>query len=332
MGGLHSTPAEEFLPAPIKMFIKDEPHKLSKILDGRLRLISCLALEDQLLDRVIFYPWTQSEIRNFEKISSKVGWAPFPNGFRDVMYEFSEDTALAIDKTAWDWTLPEWVVYAYIRVKLYQCKNVTPQYALVVISRILEVLGEGTKIRLPSGKELVQDFVGFMKSGWSLTISMNSMAQELQHNLALIRIGVLQTQKLWAMGDDSLINWSIDKNLVDLYIDKLKETGCLVKHYKFKREFAGFDFSGSVESPVILPLYVDKHKYQLRFLKPELTNGTMLSYTLIYALAGNCWLVNFNHKMSVPLTDMQRSWAMGMVDLKIKIDYPEFLLDYIHHV
>lgn len=303
--------------ADIKLFIKDEPHKIQKLREGRQRLISCLALEDQVLDRILFCGWQKSEIADPFNCASKAGWSPIPLGYKQFLDCFSSDSdSLAIDKTAWDWTMPGWVVFCYMAVKMQQVRNPTLEYAVMVYNRLREVVGPGAVFREPNGRRLQQVHWGLMKSGWFLTLSMNSMAQAAQHELSLLRIGVSVRMPVWAMGDDSLIRWNFEAN-VDRYLEELKKTGCIVKHHKWQREFCGFYIGGDVINPVVKPLYGDKHRFVLAYLDEKVRDDLELSYTLLYALSNERWISDLSKNFKYPLSSMQKAWAKGLMDLNL---------------
>lgn len=311
-------------PADIKMFVKDEPHKQGKIAAGRHRLISCLAFEDQMVDRILFYAWQRSEVDDYSACASKAGWAPIPGGYAEMLASFpEEEKSLAIDKTAWDWTMPEWVVVVYFMVKLAQVGRPGLNYARTAWNRMRQVVGPDAYVRLPSGRRWRQSFWGMMKSGWFLTLSMNSMAQAAQHELACLRMKIPRAPLLWAMGDDSLINWTLGLDVVCEYIEHLGKTGCLIKHFKFCREFCGFRVYGTEKEPVVDPLYPGKHRFSLAYVSPKVEDETTLSYTLIYALAKNYWCVDYEHHFKVPRTSMQKAWAKGLIELRLDFAIPK---------
>lgn len=292
----------------IKLFVKDEPHKVSKLEEHRERLISCLSLEDQMVDRCLFYPWVASEVACVDSVTAKAGWSPLPDGFKAVWTTFPEKSSLAVDKTAWDWTMPGWVVLAYLAIKLRQTRGCTRDYQWMCLLRMMMVVGPGAVFRLPTGRRLRQRFWGLMKSGWFLTLSCNSMAQLCQHLLAWGRLRLRwELPYLWAMGDDMLVRWTLPRWLVKVYLHNLSMTGCIVKHGIFDRQFAGFRFSGEL----VTPLYKEKHQYALRHLKPAVEESTVLAYSLLYALSGDDWLVKYHDKLGVDEVTL-RSWALGL--------------------
>lgn len=233
--------------------------------------------------------------------------------------EFPEEHSVAVDKTAWDWTVPWWVLHAYLEMKLRQTINCTEAYARACTARFLEVVGKRCIIELPSGARIRQTTMGLMKSGWLLTLSANSYAQLLQHELALLRIGVDDETLVWAMGDDSLAHWKVDDETLQRYVEALSTTGCIVKHAIRRREFAGFEFSQGR----VIPLYAEKHKHMLAYAAEENLRQMVLSYGIMHVKAGTTWFDSLWPAVTevVELSTLN-AWADGLVKLEILDSVP----------
>lgn len=235
-----------------------------------------------------------------------------PEGFKAIWYNFPEEEALAIDKTAWDWTMPPWVVALYFHVKMLQVRDATPEYQRMVLMRMSQVVGPDAVVRLPDGQRVRQHGWGLMKSGWLLTLSMNSMAQWGQHSLTWQRMKRHDSEPLcWAMGDDMLLSWRAGQALVDKYVSVLATTGCIVKHAIRSREFAGFKF----EEDRVEPLYIHKHRFALRYLEPKLERQTLLSYGLLYALSCRSEMVDYACELGYSRAALY-SWATGLTRMR----------------
>ncbi|APG75836.1 hypothetical protein 2 [Hubei sobemo-like virus 6] len=210
--------------------------------------------------------------------------------------------------------MPDWVVEAYFRARLAQCSNSDQRYEKLCWNRMMCVVGPGAVLRLPDGQRLRQTCVGFMKSGWLLTLSMNSAAQFFQHVVAWRRSGydLSSLPYMWAMGDDMLLRWEEGYKL-EPYVAMLATTGCIVKHAVWSREFAGYAFKGDGVSP----LYPAKHKFTLSYVKEEVEQELLLSYHLLYALDPNSWLPAVREHCRFPVGRMFRMWAMGLIELEM---------------
>lgn len=300
--------------------MKDEPHKLTKLATDRYRLISCLAVEDQIIDRMLFSQWFEGEIANLDRVTSKTGWGPLPGGYLAIQQVFPESESIAVDKTAWDWTLPDWVVLVYLVLKITQTGGLTETFVRIVLARFAEVVGPLAVLRTPEGRRFRQLFWGFMKSGWLLTLSLNSVGQISQHLLAWLRLRRDDPPPLvWAMGDDKLMRWLCSLEELEAYVRELSQTGCLVKHALRRREFAGFLFEGNR----VEPLYAGKHKYIVAMSKEEELPQLLVSYACLYALSGPSWFDELKEEVAqyVSLSTV-KLWAMGLVEMRLLKSLP----------
>lgn len=295
------------------MFIKVEPHKPEKIASKRYRLISCLSLVDQLVDRVLFGQWSSKEIDTVMDRAGKTGWSLLPVGFYDFLETFP-DSVLATDCSAFDWTYPAWVVEMIFDIKLQQMESYPPEFEIAVKARMKEVLGSNCVVRLPDGERLRQLIPGIMKSGWYLTINLNSDAQDLITNLAYRRAYHSPCPKLWAMGDDVIMRWPEGQDQQPL-VDELKRAGVLSKFATTAREFAGFKAERVMGKVTIDPLYPNKHKYLLAHVPTEQLEEVITSYGLIYALAGDVkdWLSPLLRQYSRWTESTTLAWAYGLL-------------------
>lgn len=271
-----------------------------------------------MVDRSLFFPWFDAEISDYSRCTSKAGWSIIPEGYLSFAANFPEGKSVAVDKSLWDWTMPDWVVEAYFDLKMSQVRDPTPAYVRAAWNRICEVLGEDCLLQLPTGSVYQQRVMGIMKSGWLLTLSMNSMAQDFQHRLAWLRAGFTTAEPLvWAMGDDTIMAWDGTDEDLRRYAASLATTGCIVKFVHRSREFAGFSVRGGVRHPEVVPLYPEKHKYMLKYVKPEMEQMVLGQFALLYALAGKTWFDDVKPNADFPIGPAQVQWAKGTLSLRL---------------
>ncbi|APG75946.1 hypothetical protein 2 [Wuhan house centipede virus 4] len=259
--------------------------------------------------------------------TQKSGWSPLPGGYQRLLAEFPANESLAVDKALWDWTLPSWVIYIYVVLKFYQMKDSAEVdsglYWRLVWARLRHVLGPCTRFEMPNGLRWRQQFWGVMKSGCYLTLSLNSLAQEAQHVLAWLRcFGGESIPLLWAMGDDTLVRASLTDEEKQLYWDALESTGCLVKKMEYSREFCGFLFNSEDD---VRPLYPDKHRFIMKFVRPETEQDTMYAFELLYALSKDRWVDCLRPHQQFVLGPAARLWARGLIKLKVLARDPDWV-------
>lgn len=266
-----------------------------------------------MVDRIIYGPALDMELRNVAEVPCKTGWSPLPEGYKSLRAMFPENESLAIDKTAWDWTMPGWVVRSYIRVRLAQCRNPDRRYARLVWARACQVVGPEAVFRLPSGQRYRQREWGLMKSGWLQTLSMNSMAQDLQSDLAWQRSGLEGSPPpVWAMGDDKLMKWNPTEDQLERFVLALATTGCVVKHALRSREFAGFLFEGDQ----VKPLYPKKHSFTVRYVSPDNEQAVLLAFAMLYSLQKDeSWFDQVKHHLDFPIANILPMWAAGLINV-----------------
>lgn len=296
----------EYRPVDLKVFIKDEPLKTAKLVNHRERIIFVTALEDQVIDHMLFGENAHAEIDLHPFTNSKVGWAPIPAGFKQLLDTFDVDQVHAVDKTAWDWTVPSWVIQAYFEQRF---GHYPPSLKQVLWRRFEAVVGPNCTVRMPDGTVLRQKIWGLMKSGWFLTIGLNSAAQVYQHYLALIR-SKGKICPLWVMGDDVLTTKQSDS-----YYFWLRTTGCLVKHVLDSAEFCGLRF---FKDGACQPIYPDRHRMSLAYATLTNLNDVCTSLCAWYSLAPDqsiltdqCWARSRFSRVQLYW------WALGLMPLSI---------------
>lgn len=204
---------------PVRLFIKNEPHKRSKLLEGRLRLISNVSLIDEVIDRLLFEPQNCIEIDNWLTCPSKPGI-----GFTDEMIADLHETVVAAHKSskvfegdlsAWDWTVQGWELEAEARMRIYTMGLPDSDDLAKLIRARITCVSHSVFV-LSNGLLYSQDAPGIMLSGWYCTGSSNSRIGKLLSTLA---------GSTWSvhMGDDFLAHGSPEfENIYRSFGHKLK--------------------------------------------------------------------------------------------------------------
>lgn len=92
----------------IRVFVKQEPHKISKIAEKRWRLIMASSLCVQLAWHMLFDYMNDLEIANPYDIPSQQGIVLVAGGWKTFRRQWeSKGYTCGLDKSAWDWTAPK---------------------------------------------------------------------------------------------------------------------------------------------------------------------------------------------------------------------------------
>jgi len=278
---------------PIRLFVKQEAHKLSKIRDRRWRLISSVSVIDQIIDQMLFSVQNQAMVDSWFQTPLKVGWTPFVGGWRLV----PKANVVALDKTSWDWTVKLWMceMDLEIRSRLIADGPFKKSWLDLAIFRYSSLFRR-PQLVTSGGLVLRSKYDGVMKSGCVNTITSNSLMQLILHYRVSREMGV-EPGRIWALGDDTL--QEKQENMGE-YVDRLNQY-CIVKQILEKPEFAGFDFSNGVE-----PLYKGKHAYNLLHMDECFYDDISRSYQLMYWKS--CEKARFNQLFGDVSIDFTSIW------------------------
>lgn len=254
-----------------RVFVKDEPHKVAKAIEGRWRLIIASSLpvmvsfnmafktmNDKLNDLLYQTPSMQGLVLCYG------GWKRFKAEARAL------NLCMSKDLSGWDFNSPGWVFRADLELRTRLCDNPTAQWVRLTEWLYADAF-QKSKLKFSNGMVYQQEFEGFMKSGIFNTISTNSAAMYFLHVAASLRAGIPLTVQ-YAVGDDT-----IQSPFPDNYIDELEQLGCRVKMVEHGVEFVGTDFR---EGPP-MPMYFDKHL--LSVVQTDELSSTLDSFCRLYA-------------------------------------------------
>lgn len=260
----------------IMIFIKQEPHKVAKIEEGRFRLISAVSLIDTLIDRIVFGWLARSAMATVGRTPSMVGWTPLHGGWRSLANKYFGRAVLCLDKSCWDWTVNEWLILFWLEF----IKNIAvgaSNWWLSLVERRFIMLFRYAVFRFRDGTRVFQPCWGIMKSGCFLTILLNTVGQSFAHYRAYYRMGLPCTKdQPRALGDDT-VQRAIRRFLA--YVAMLESFGIRVKGSKIEHwiEFAGFLYTPEV----CIPAYWKKHLFNI-YNAVDVSN-LLESYLIIYA-------------------------------------------------
>lgn len=257
---------------PIRVFVKYEPHKIAKIQEGRLRLISSVSIVDQVIDHMLFDAQNDIEIKNWSQIPSKAGWAPSEGGW-SYLVQSVPGPHMSIDKSAWDWGMPAWVVECDLLVRQRLCMNLNEEWVRLARKRYTELF-HTCELMLSNGMVFEQVYPGLQKSGTVNTIATNSRCQLLLHYVVERRLGERLPEPI-SIGDDT----TQQAFICDDYMSHLDRLGC-----KTKAVEQGMHFGGHViDNAGARPSYTAKHYFNLMYADEDVLGEMLDSYQRLYA-------------------------------------------------
>nr|UHS71619.1 MAG: RNA-dependent RNA polymerase [Enamovirus sp.] len=195
---------------PIRLFVKQEPHKMEKIRNKRYRLIASVSIVDQLVARMLFREQNEEELAQHTVIPSKPGLGfsqdqqveSFTRSVATLAGTTAEDLVdnwskylIPTDCSGFDWSVPMWLLEDELAVRNELTLGIPPGLRKMR-ETWLKCLGQSV-FCLSNGLLLAQTSPGIQKSGSFNTSSTNS---RMRFMLALY------AGADWAvtMGDDAL--------------------------------------------------------------------------------------------------------------------------------
>lgn len=241
---------------PCKVFIKNEPHKKSKLVEGRCRLIFSVNILNNAIAFLLGDNQNKKEIDYHENIPCKPGMGLHDDGLRHINKavhdgarafpdyrdgDDREDLPLAeADMKGWDWSFQEIDFLSDLkrRVALNHSEGtdwekIMTSYYHCMARKVL-ILSDGTMYQ--------QVLPGVMASGWGFTTPTNSSARATNAYYVAIKEKIPP----WCMvqGDDGVERWV--PNAEYWYAKLGKVCGMYEKVDKFNFEFCSTRFDGNL--------------------------------------------------------------------------------------
>jgi hypothetical protein len=202
----------------VKIMIKGDPHKLSKIAEERYRLIFCVSLICNVIARLLFANQNNTEISIWDQIPSKPGMGLNDSGLRTLIQNAIDSELDSFDDndvSGWDWSIHAWELENALEMRINANNSRGTVWERVArahyycICRKVMVLSDGTMYQ--------QLTPGIMPSGWYNTSGDNSRMRVFLHWLLVTEKNLSLDQAkqivawIMSMGDDS-----VERNLGDM--------------------------------------------------------------------------------------------------------------------
>lgn len=165
---------------PVRTFEKNEPHKKSKLREGKIRLIDGTSFTDQVFDRLIYGLQNKVEICLWHDIPSKPGFGVATEDQRELLKESTERvmSRMGISKLAksdmsgFDWNVDGFMFMIDALRRTILCVDSEPLLARIYAKRA--IVCSMRPMCLSNGEMYYFNKLGKMPSGWYNTSSTNS--------------------------------------------------------------------------------------------------------------------------------------------------------------
>jgi len=180
----------------VRPFMKTEPHPERKRVTGAYRIISGVSIVDQLVERVIFYCFSQMIKNNYPKLDMLIGI-----GFTDDMVAEIYQKVHAMpgqkyssDISGWDSSIQEDLQRAFKDIVIDSCENPCKPWLNAITNWL--TLNVHAHFVLPNGHIVKPKHPGMILSGGYITTIMNSTLRVL--------CSVNCSSTAYVMGDDCI--------------------------------------------------------------------------------------------------------------------------------
>lgn len=182
---------------PVRVFVKNEPHKIEKLESGRVRLINSVSLVDKMIEMLLCRHLYKLEIANWDRIPSKPGIGFTPESaalvYQDIMdHPF---TMAVSDMSGWDWGVKPWQIRDEAECVIKLCDNPSDIWEHLV--RVKAQLECWTVYQFSDGTLVTTNYQGNLLSGLQKTSRSNSF---MRNRLA----SIIGSKKAITAGDDCI--------------------------------------------------------------------------------------------------------------------------------
>lgn len=247
----------------LRVFIKQEPHKIKKAQDKRWRLIMAAPLNVQVAWQMCFRYMNDVEIDNSYHLPSQQGLVLVNGGWKTYHSQWkSMNQTCGMDKSAWDWTAPRWTLALDLELRKRLCRTGMNEAWIQVAETLYHQMFDDAILVMSDGSAYQQVEPGIMKSGCVNTISTNSHCQVFIHCAIALMYDVPLDPMPRCVGDDTLCTPDQSPPGIFQYYSSL---GVILKSISDTTEFVGREFRD--DGPY--PMYIGKHVVKAMHVKDE---------------------------------------------------------------
>jgi hypothetical protein len=268
-------------PFQIRMFLKADPTKKAKLAKEMPRLICNLPLHVTVKHAAIFKNFAFSCAKHFKDSPMMYAFSPANPGHLEQLKKVLPGMIWESDKQTWDYTFVEWLVEVCCRSTqnlALRHPDWTDEQFKAYLDDVREAFQQifyNSEYRLTDGSTYRMQQAGIMKSGWFLTITINTMAQIAIDVMTQMRLGRSDEQILAspivAGGDD--VNQDPSGMDKERYVAAAADLGVKMEIHEREdlehSEFFSSDIRRGPEGLEFHPKRWSKHIEHLKIVKVE---------------------------------------------------------------
>jgi len=301
----------------LRYFNKDEPHKIIKIREGKLRGIYSFSLDKLVQDNSIFEPLLNQleKPENFMATPLLFSWSHQAGGnaallANNLKFDPNNQVVVSSDKKAHDTYVTGTSVEIIIKIieglAVHSDTELLAQWRKEARKSLDSAFGL-SQIALSNGDVYRQNVKGFVKSGYLLTWFVNSLNQLIDHVEVLLRMGVPASEivpnrkyKMLSFGDDAANVFPKTFPFQD-YREKVNSITPIGDWQVHSESLDGFEFCSNVLVKVpggwgMKPVRFTKHVMNYNVMDPKSRIQAVMSYLREYCYDEprfNFWLSLF---------------------------------------
>nr|UHS71965.1 MAG: hypothetical protein 1 [Luteoviridae sp.] len=274
----------------MKVFLKGEPTKKSKLEKGMPRVITGFPLDVTVKHAAVFRNLATSMVKNWKKTPVKYAFSPANPGHLEHLSSVLTKEVWESDKSTWDYNFHDYIgrisrmVVQQLAIQPKEWTDAQHADFLQDVENCFKQVFEHALYRTSDGTTFKPRSAGIMKSGWFMTIVINSIAQLVVHALVCMRLEMTDEEiislPIVAGGDD--VNQDPVPAGVEAYLQKAAELGVgmeiHVRENLWHSEYFSSDLRMGKEGPEFFPKRWTKHIEHLKVIKREFLGDALCSH------------------------------------------------------
>jgi hypothetical protein len=286
-------------PLMLKVIQKAEAAKRKKLDSGMPRVVLCFPVHKMIKNQALFSDMLRVSCENWKSSPIKYAFSPGNPGHIEHLARIFKDGVVECDKSNWDYNMFDYFydivarVIGRLAVQPADMSDEEFEQYRYDVRKTVEEVRSGAQFCCTNGHVYKLNIGGIMKSGWLLTIFVNSICQIVLDVLIKMRLGwtdekVLDAGNVLVAGGDDTFQKFLEPVDLEQYKDEARKLGFELE-FKTHTQFEGSEFFSNVFRKIdgvmgFIPVRITKHLEKLKRVK-----SADLSMALSSAMINYCW-------------------------------------------